>query len=85
MSDKLTKEEMKARWWHTYYNDDYWVHPDLIADPTRQDYTNYGMSFENAVLMESMGKPKLGPLCQRTDILLVDQFIEASKKVEVKK
>lgn len=49
---KLTKDEMIKRGWSTWYHPNYWVHRKTIADPTRQDYTNYGFSFEDAVRYE---------------------------------
>jgi hypothetical protein len=48
----MTKEELIARGWDTWYNPNYWVHPKTVADPTRQDFTYYGMSFEDAVKFE---------------------------------
>lgn len=49
-----TKKEMRERLekegWHTWYNDNYWVHPKVVQNPEIQDYTNYGMSLEDAFM-----------------------------------
>lgn len=47
--------------WHTWYNDNYWVNRKCVKDPMSQDYTNYGMSFEEAVLHEAFGNKPFGP------------------------
>lgn len=39
--------------WSTWYNPDYWVHPKIVQDETKQDYTNYGMSLEQAYEFET--------------------------------
>lgn len=44
--DKI--EFLKSKGWHTYYNENYWVHPKTVQDKRIQDYTNYGMSLEQA-------------------------------------
>lgn len=54
----MTKEDLISRGWHTYYNENYWVHPDLVEDPKAQDYTNYGVCFEDACMLELAGRPK---------------------------
>jgi hypothetical protein len=45
----LTRKYLEANGWHTYYNDNYWVNKKVIKDPKSQDYTNYGMTMEEAV------------------------------------
>lgn len=58
-AEKNEKEEIKfleSKGWHTWYNDDYWVHPKTVADRSRQDYTNYGMSRSEAVAFEKEGR-----------------------------
>jgi hypothetical protein len=54
----MTEDDLKARGWHTWYNPNYWVHRDSVERPNEQDYTNYGMCFEDAVRYERLGKPK---------------------------
>lgn len=54
----MTKADMIKLGWHTYYSESYWCHPDLVEDKSRQDYTNYGVSFEDAVKLEALGRPK---------------------------
>lgn len=54
----MTKKWLQERGWHTWYNENYWVHRDSVEDPSSQDYTNYGMSFKDAVAYENLGKPK---------------------------
>ena len=49
---------LEDRGWSKWYNENYWVHPDSVQDPTRQNYTDYGFSLEEAVKYESIGKPK---------------------------
>jgi len=56
------KAALRARGWHTWYNEEYWVNPDTITDPKIQDYTNYGMSFEEALKWEAFGRPKFKPI-----------------------
>jgi hypothetical protein len=60
-------EEEKAAWliergWSTYYNPRYWVHPKTVADPSQQDYTNYGMLIDDAVAYENIGCPPHQPM-----------------------
>lgn len=43
---------LESRGWHTWYHHDYWVHKKLVKDPTRQDYTNYGMNTDQAYEFE---------------------------------
>jgi hypothetical protein len=50
------------RGWSTWYNPEYWVHPDSVEDPAQQDYTNYGMTWEDALQYERIGKPKHRPM-----------------------
>lgn len=61
MNYKITQTKevyLTERGWHTYYNDNYWVNLKLVADPERQDYTDYGMDLESAYFHEMH---KLGP------------------------
>lgn len=50
-----TVDEMKRllieRGWHTWYNEDYWVHKKLV-DSRFQDYTHHGMSLLSAYRKE---------------------------------
>lgn len=58
MNQKWPEDEEKfleERGWSTWYHRDYWVHPKTIKDPSRQDYTNYGMSMEAAIHWELDG------------------------------
>lgn len=52
-----TREEkekfLRSRGWETWYNPNYWVHPKTIVDKSRQDYTNYGMSLNDAMKFET--------------------------------
>jgi len=59
MSDtikNLTRKWLEAKGWHTWYNENYWVNKKVVSDPTAQDYTNYGMSMDDAVAFEKKGK-----------------------------
>lgn len=62
----MTPEEqvtwLRSRGWHSYYNENYWVHPKTVADPKQQDYTNYGMSAEDAIAYERIGCPPHEPM-----------------------
>lgn len=58
----MTKEELKAAGWHTYYHEEYWVHKDLVKDDISQDYTNYGVPLNTAVKLEQAGRPKSGSI-----------------------
>jgi hypothetical protein len=53
----MTREEkdqfLRKRGWATWYNDNYYVHPKVVADPSRQDYTNYGMNIDDAYRYET--------------------------------
>lgn len=49
---------LQSQGWYTWYNENYWVHPESVSDPFQQDYTNYGMNLEDAVAYELLGKPK---------------------------
>ena len=55
-----SKNEMKrvieSAGWHTWYHPNYWVHQDLVTDPKAQDYTNYGMTLEEAYEHELDGR-----------------------------
>lgn len=58
--DKITF--LKERGWSTWYNEDYWVNPKVIEDPKSQDYTNYGLSLEDAYAWETEeGSKKFQP------------------------
>jgi hypothetical protein len=54
MDDRV--EFLKERGWSTWYHPDYWVNPKTIENPVIQDYTNYGMSLEQAYEFEVMDK-----------------------------
>lgn len=43
---------LMGRGWHQYYHHDYWVNPKTIEDPTRQDYTNFGGTLNEALAFE---------------------------------
>lgn len=54
---KLVSKEKKEQYlidngWCTYYNPNYWVHKKMIVDSNRQDYTDYGMPLDEAVVFE---------------------------------
>lgn len=34
------------------------MHPDCVEDPSKQNYTEYGMLIEDAIRYENIGKPK---------------------------
>lgn len=42
------REFLLSHGWSPWYNENYWVHPKTITDPTRQDYTDYGLSLDKA-------------------------------------
>lgn len=58
----MTNEEklkfLEERGWSTWYNPNYWVHPESVENPKAQDYTNYGMNIDDAIAYENLGKPK---------------------------
>ncbi len=66
---------LEKKGWHTYYNPKYWVHQKLVKDPSRQDYTDYGMDLESAFIHEaedlppfaSMGMPALSQMFSYND------------------
>lgn len=62
MSERDDAAWLKARGWSTYYNPNYWVHPKTVADPSQQDYTNYGMTAEDALAYERIGCPPHQPM-----------------------
>lgn len=53
MTTEEKRDFLVSRGWHTWYNINYWVHPKkLIANADVQDYTNYGLSLDDAVKFE---------------------------------
>lgn len=48
LSKKKKSEFLLENGWSQWYHDDYWVNPAIVADETRQDYTNYGLTLEAA-------------------------------------
>ena len=48
-------EVLTRRGWSRWYADDYWVHPKTVVDPSRQDFTDYGMGVEMAFRWETEG------------------------------
>lgn len=64
MTDEEKRSALTAAGWHLWYNHNYWVHSKTIIDPARQDYTNYGMSLEDAYRYETdpESKPWKGQL-----------------------
>lgn len=58
----MTEEKMRKLGWHQWYNDKYWVHSDSVENPTTQDYTDFGFTFEEAVKYEHLGRPKFKQL-----------------------
>ena len=46
---------LESRGWHTWYRDDYWVNPKCVSNPKAQDYTNYGMTADEATRYELSG------------------------------
>lgn len=61
VTDKLDEAEIRkalyAAGWADWYHPDYWVHPQVVKDPTRQDYTNYGVSLAEAWRLHVAGHP----------------------------
>lgn len=53
MTNDKKREYLLARGWHTWYNEDYWVNPNIIKDSKSQDYTNYGMNIDKAYIFET--------------------------------
>jgi len=43
---------LKDRGWSQYYSDKYWVNSKTVKDPSRQDYTDYGMDLISAFIHE---------------------------------
>jgi hypothetical protein len=52
---------LKQNGWHTWYNENYWVHTKTVVNPKVQDYTNYGMSLEAAYEFETQDKKSYKP------------------------
>lgn len=52
---------VRRRGWGTWYHPNYWVNEKTITDPQRQDYTNYGMSLDDAVRWEQEGRAPIPP------------------------
>ena len=55
------KEQEKyiiSKGWFTYYNPKYWVHEKTVAEPAKQDYTDYGMDLNSAYCFEKLNLPK---------------------------
>lgn len=75
----MNKNWMIDRGWHTWYNENYWVHPETVENPKTQDYTNYGITLEDAVRWEMDGRPKRKDLRQAID-MLIDQLVEIYSK-----
>jgi hypothetical protein len=76
---------LPERGWYTWYNDNYWVHEKLVADPTRQDPTDYGLNAKMAYAFEvlniepfaSMGLPGLsGMVHARNNWQRIKAFLE---------
>ena len=61
MSEAEKMAFVKERGWSTWYNEAYWVNPATVADPKQQDYTNYGMSLDDAIRWENIGRPPHKP------------------------
>lgn len=76
MEKKLSLNSMIADGWHTYYHPNYWVNKKVVDDPTRQDYTDYGMSLDEAIEWEENGCNKIGmtPLNEMVDCLKKSQL-----------
>lgn len=64
--EKKTKKEkewfLREHGWSTWYHEDYWVNPDVVEDPSRQDYTDYGMRLDDAYKYETGDYPKFKPM-----------------------
>jgi hypothetical protein len=43
---------LSERGWHPWYNDNYWINKKCVTDNTRQDYTMYGLSLQDAYTYE---------------------------------
>lgn len=65
---------LKSRGWHQWYNDNYWVNPKCIQDPQAQDYTNYGMSLEQAIKYENDGAKPFAPIGQMFNNLVGTKY-----------
>jgi hypothetical protein len=85
----MTKEEkiefLKSKGWSTWYHEDYWVHEKTVVDPTRQDYTNYGMDLYSAYEYEiNGGKPFDGMYgyarFRKADIIMENETVQEVKK-----
>lgn len=58
ISLKEQEKFIKSKGWGTYYDPKYWVHPKVVEDSKRQDYTNYGMDINSAYCFEKLDLPK---------------------------
>lgn len=56
-ADEIFLHENK--WEHWYAGKGWWVRPDTVSDPTRQDFTNY--QFTTAEALEFQKNPKPAP------------------------
>jgi len=78
---KAQEKFVKSKGWSTWYNPKYWVHPKMIIDATRQDYTNYGMDLNSAYCFEKLNLPSFKfnffPILSQKQ-----QAIENKKKIQ---
>lgn len=81
MEIELMKAVLLKSGWSLYYNDNYWVHPKVVADKATQDHTNYGMTLENAYEFEVNNKP---PLPMARPMSLAQQSLSQSDWISVK-
>lgn len=65
-------------WEHWYGPKGYWVRPDTVSDPTRQDFTNYQLTTEQA--LEFQKNPKPAPYCGDIGAAL-KTYVEMKRKV----
>lgn len=83
MKDSEKKAFLTSRGWHTWYNKNYWVNKNLVADPKSQDYTNYGMDLKSAYFHE---KNQLGPFevpfCGNARMSMVAKGIKHIDEIE---
>ena len=66
---KAVTELLMSNGWSTWYHPDYWVHTDVIEDPSRQDYTDYGMNIYDALTFEAY-RQKTGAYPKRSPGLI---------------
>lgn len=76
---KLTDAEFleSKGWEHWYTDDNWWVHPKTVSDPTRMDFTNYQYPTADAIEFE---KGNLKPVPYYGDLGAALKYIVESER-----